>query len=182
MPAAPGSRPAARGAVFRPHPRSLLASRQAAQSSRHKHNRQPNPRRIAQCQGLLRPRGQTGTSLHMIGRNFREGNGTSASCEARYAPLLYPARRVFPSTASRPACQTRLSCTTQSGRSFAVVLRAPCCPRLIPFCAGGTVRAGARPFERLCRSTPRALAPVRVLLSRSMHAYPAPSAPLADDS
>src|SRR5713101_1361367 len=27
-------------------------------------------------------------------RNFREGNGTSASCEARYAPLLYPTNQV----------------------------------------------------------------------------------------
>jgi hypothetical protein len=35
----------------------------------------------------------------------------------------------------------------------------------------------APPFERLCRSTPGALAPDRVLLSRSILTYAAPSAP-----
>ncbi len=39
--------------------------------------------------------------------------------------------------------------------------------------------AQAPPFERLRRSTPGALAPVRVILSRSIHAYPTPSDPLA---
>jgi hypothetical protein len=34
----------------------------------------------------------------------------------------------------------------------------------------GTVRAGAPPFERLCCFTPGALAPVRVVLSRSIYA------------
>ena len=34
----------------------------------------------------------------------------------------------------------------------------------------------------LCRSTPRALTPVRVIVSRSINAYPAPSAPLAGTS
>jgi hypothetical protein len=39
--------------------------------------------------------------------------------------------------------------------------------------------AQAPPCERLRRSTPGALAPVRVILSRSIHAYPTPSDPLA---
>ena len=42
-----------------------------------------------------------------------------------------------------------------------------------------TLCAQAPPFKRLRRSTPGALAPVRVLLSRSILTYPAPSAPLA---
>ena len=42
-----------------------------------------------------------------------------------------------------------------------------------------TLCAQAPPFKRLRRSTPGALAPVRVLLSRSIHTYPAPSDPLA---
>ena len=39
--------------------------------------------------------------------------------------------------------------------------------------------AQAPPFKRLRRSTPGALAPVRVILSRSILTYPAPSDPLA---
>jgi hypothetical protein len=42
-----------------------------------------------------------------------------------------------------------------------------------------TLCAQAPPFKRLRRSTPGALAPVRVLLSRSINTYSAPSAPLA---
>jgi hypothetical protein len=42
-----------------------------------------------------------------------------------------------------------------------------------------TLCAQAPPFKRLRRSTPGALAPDRVLLSRSIITYPAPSAPLA---
>jgi hypothetical protein len=73
MPASPGSRPAVRGAAFCPHPRSLLASRLAAQSSRRKHSRQSNPRPDCAMSriDLLRPRGQTGTNLHMIAQQCR---------------------------------------------------------------------------------------------------------------
>jgi hypothetical protein len=42
-----------------------------------------------------------------------------------------------------------------------------------------TLCAQAPPFKRLRRSTPGALAPVRVMLSRSIYTYPAPSDPLA---
>src|SRR5262249_33316983 len=43
----------------------------------------------------------------------------------------------------------------------------------------GWMRLQAPPCERFARSTPGALAPVRVMLSRSILAYSAPSAPLA---
>src|SRR6516164_9677166 len=44
------------------------------------------------------------------------------------------------------------------------------------------MRLQAPPCERFSRSTPGALAPVRVMLSRSIVAYSAPSAPLAGTS
>ena len=43
----------------------------------------------------------------------------------------------------------------------------------------GTRGVGAPPFERCTRSAPGALVPVRVILSRSIVTYSAPSAPLA---
>ena len=60
-------------------------------------------------------------------------------------------------------------------------------PAFVPTAAGvdfsaqcrSTLCAQAPPFKRLYRSTPGALAPVWVLLSQSLIAYPAPSAPLA---
>jgi hypothetical protein len=61
---------------------------------------------------------------------------------------------------------------------FAVALRALCCHPLPLLCVrddalvSTSVRAGSR-------STPGALAPVRVMLSRSIFTYLAPSAPLA---
>ena len=42
--------------------------------------------------------------------------------------------------------------------------------------------AGTPPFKRLSRFTPGALVPVRVMLSRSIFTYSAPSAPLASTS
>jgi hypothetical protein len=51
-----------------------------------------------------------------------------------------------------------------------------------PFCAGGRGALKHLRSNGFCRSTPGALAPVRVLLSRSIHAYSAPSAPLAGTS
>jgi hypothetical protein len=65
---------------------------------------------------------------------------------------------------------------------FAIVLRALRCHRVSPAlcqgrCACKHLRASGSP-----RSTPGALAPVRVFLSRSIIAYSAPSAPLAGAS
>jgi len=65
---------------------------------------------------------------------------------------------------------------------FASVLRAPRFPPRIPVLCRGTLCAGAPPFERPLPLYPRALAPVRVLLSRSILTYPAPSVPLAGTS
>ena len=53
---------------------------------------------------------------------------------------------------------------------------------IIPCSVSGMMRFQAPPCERICRSTPGALAPVRVVLSRSILTYPAPSAPLAGTS
>jgi hypothetical protein len=47
-----------------------------------------------------------------------------------------------------------------------------------PFCAGARVALEHLRESGACRSTPGALAPVRVLLSRSIATYSAPSAPL----
>jgi hypothetical protein len=66
-----------------------------------------------------------------------------------------------------------------------VCLRLSCSPlasSISPYCAG---ERGALEHLRAnghCRSTPGALAPVRVILSRSIIAYSAPSAPLAGTS
>ena len=51
-----------------------------------------------------------------------------------------------------------------------------------PFCAGGRGALEHLRSSGFCRSTPGALAPVRVILSRSINAYSAPSAPLAGTS
>ena len=61
---------------------------------------------------------------------------------------------------------------------FAIVLRALCCHRCSRLCVrdDALMSTSARTVSR---STPGALAPVRVLLSRSILTYPAPSAPLA---
>jgi hypothetical protein len=52
----------------------------------------------------------------------------------------------------------------------------------MPSSVSGMMCLQAPPCERIGRSTPGALAPVRVVLSRSILAYPAPSAPLAGTS
>ena len=62
---------------------------------------------------------------------------------------------------------------------FASRLRARRCNVTFSAQCRSTLCAQAPPFKRLRRSTPGALAPVRVLLSRSIHTYPAPSDPLA---
>src|SRR6266851_6726707 len=69
--------------------------------------------------------------------------------------------------------------------------RRPVCPRpscsplaslYTPYCAGARCALEHHRASGLCRSTPGALAPVRVILSRSITAYSAPSAPLAGTS
>jgi hypothetical protein len=61
----------------------------------------------------------------------------------------------------------------------------PSCPRCQRFALAvsaqcrSTLRAGHRHASGIHRSTPGALAPVRVILSRSIHTYATPSAPLA---
>lgn len=65
---------------------------------------------------------------------------------------------------------------------FASCLRAHRCQRFalaVSAQCRSTLRAQAPPCERFRRPTPGALAPVRVLLSRSINTYVAPSAPLA---
>jgi hypothetical protein len=62
---------------------------------------------------------------------------------------------------------------------FATRFRAHRCSVSFSTQCRSTLCAQAPPFKRLRRSTPGALAPVRVLLSRSILTYPAPSAPLA---
>jgi len=51
-----------------------------------------------------------------------------------------------------------------------------------PYCAGDRCTLEHHRASGPCRSTPGALAPVRVILSRPITAYPAPSAPLAGTS
>src|SRR5262249_53668255 len=51
-----------------------------------------------------------------------------------------------------------------------------------PCSVSGMMRLQAPPCERIDRSTPGALAPVRVVLSRSILAYPTPFAPLVGTS
>ena len=61
----------------------------------------------------------------------------------------------------------------------------PSCPSLPPPDPRSESRdavAGTPPFKRLSRFTPGALVPVRVMLSRSIFTYSAPSAPLASTS
>jgi hypothetical protein len=62
---------------------------------------------------------------------------------------------------------------------FASRLRARRCNVTFSAQCRSTLCAQAPPFKRLRRSTPGALAPVRVILSRSIITYPAPSDPLA---
>ena len=62
---------------------------------------------------------------------------------------------------------------------FASCLRAQRCSVSFSALCRSTLCAQAPPCKRLRRSTPGALAPVRVLLSRSIYTYPAPSDPLA---
>ncbi len=67
----------------------------------------------------------------------------------------------------------------------AVCLRPSCSPLASsnsPFCAGGRGAPEHLRSSGICRSTPGALAPVRVLLSRSINAYSAPSDPLVGTS
>jgi hypothetical protein len=66
-----------------------------------------------------------------------------------------------------------------------VCLRPSCSPLAAsysPYCAEGRCALEHRRAGGLSRSTPGALAPVRVILSRSINAYSAPSAPLAGTS
>ena len=66
-----------------------------------------------------------------------------------------------------------------------VCLRPSCSPLAAsysPYCAEGRCALEHRRASGLSRSTPGALAPVRVILSRSITAYMAPSAPLAGTS
>jgi hypothetical protein len=73
--------------------------------------------------------------------------------------IVATVRRVFPSTASRPVCQTAPSCRQRSSRR-AVCIR-PSCPSLSASYLDlrrGTRGAGAPPFQRplpLCPRAPR---------------------------
>jgi hypothetical protein len=70
----------------------------------------------------------------------------------------------------------------RAGR-FASVLRARRLPRWTPpYCAGERCALEHRRASGLGHSTPGALAPLRVILSRTIITYPAPSAPLASTS
>ena len=69
----------------------------------------------------------------------------------------------FPGTASRPDYQTRPAQRTGWPSSF--VLSASI---VMPFSVSGMMRLPAPPCGRIGRSTPGALAPVRVVLSRSI--------------
>ena len=64
---------------------------------------------------------------------------------------------------------------------FALVLCALCCQRDSLLCQGRCAYEHLRASGSF-RSTPGALAPVRVIVSRSILTYPAPSAPLAGTS
>jgi hypothetical protein len=65
---------------------------------------------------------------------------------------------------------------------FASALRALRFRVSAPLCVGGHNALEHLRSNGFCRSTPGALAPVRVILSRSIHAYSAPSAPLVGTS
>jgi hypothetical protein len=65
---------------------------------------------------------------------------------------------------------------------FASALRALRFRVSAPLCVGGRPALEHPRASGFCRSTPGALAPVRVILSRSIHAYSAPSAPLVGTS
>src|SRR5262249_16786439 len=61
---------------------------------------------------------------------------------------------------------------------FAIVLRTLCCHRYSRRCVRDDALMSTS-VRAVSRSTPGALAPVRVMLSRSIFTYSAPSAPLA---
>jgi len=84
--------------------------------------------------------------------------GFKAGVSAGAFPRVAPTCRAFP-VCILPSCSPLSACHS-------------------PLCVGAAVRSST-PFKRLRRSTPGALAPDRVLLSRSIHTYAAPSAPLA---
>ena len=65
---------------------------------------------------------------------------------------------------------------------FASALRALRFRVSAPLCVGGRPALEHLRSSGFCRSTPGALAPVRVILSRSIYAYSAPSAPLVGTS
>src|SRR5208282_2314684 len=65
---------------------------------------------------------------------------------------------------------------------FASALRALRFRVSAPLCVGGRPALEHLRSSGFCRSTPGALAPVRVILSRYIYAYPAPSAPLVGTS
>ncbi len=65
---------------------------------------------------------------------------------------------------------------------FASALRALRFRVSAPLCVGGRPALEHLRASGYCRSTPGALAPIRVILSRSIYAYAAPSAPLVGTS
>ena len=77
-----------------------------------------------------------------------------------------------------PARGAQLSRPSDLHPSFVPAAFKPVHPRTV----SGQLCAWPPPFEQTCCSTPGALAPVRVMLSRSILTYSAPSAPLAGTS
>jgi hypothetical protein len=65
---------------------------------------------------------------------------------------------------------------------FAFRFRASCLLHFSPHCVGDADACQRTAMRAIPRATPGALAPVRVLVSRSIHAYSAPSAPLTGTS
>jgi hypothetical protein len=100
-------------------------------------------------------------------------------------PIIPPknsVRRVFPGTASTLGYQQAPSRERRprvAPSQFASCLRAHRFQLFVLRSVSEKLCAQAPPFKRLRRSTPGALAPVRVLLSRSILTYPAPSDLLA---
>jgi hypothetical protein len=87
----------------------------------------------------------------------------------------------FPQYGFKAGISGRLPSKAPTCRALSVCFPPSCPPLQRRFSAQcrNTLCAQAPPFKRLRRSTPGALAPVRVILSRSIITYPAPSDPLA---
>ena len=122
--------------------------------------------------------------------SFMYGSGrTMARTELRMMPT-FPSSPLKFRTAGFPQYGFKAGVSAGAFPAAALTCRAlpvcilPSCPPLPAFLSfsaqcRSTLCAQAPPCKRPRRSTPGALAPVRVLLSRSINTYSAPSAPLA---